>query len=621
MLCTLLLNCMLRVQIIHNSVREKSLELFWQIENMLEKNTQDLLQIKRDFSEDCLIRARMAAYVAQHHAQVVTDRAEAQRIAELLQVDELHFFTPEGEIYAGTHPEYYHLNFHSGQQMQFFLPMLADRSLELCQDITPNTAEQKLMQYAAVWREDGQGIVQIGVEPQRVLKAMDGRTFSSVFALIPTDRYTALYAIDPATHTVISCTAPEQIGRNADDLGLQLGDAEDGVAISHPTIGGKRHYCAVKRSPTLILARTYLESALYKQVLLDTWLLAIDIILLAGLALLFIYKYLDRKIVKGIVSINQKLHAIEQGASDVVFRENAVPELAELSMHINAMLKSVLSASQKISIALELSEIPIGIYEYTPGSKRVLMTSRIKDMLQLTDEAYAHLLQHPELIPQKEAELLQNATPLAGNIFKLPGAAERYIRFEKFTYEGSNLAILIDVTREVREKLRIEWERDMDPLTGMYNRRAFYAKMDEIFQPGAALQYGAMVIIDADQLKETNDLYGHKGGDVYLKKIGEVLLRHTKERAIAARLGGDEFALFLYGRPTPDELRPVVACIAADQDRHTIRMENGAEVTVRFSMGCTCFPADGGDYHALMKLADERMYENKKARDNTPRRP
>lgn len=61
--------------------------------------------------------------------------------------------------------KYFGLNFRSGEQMQFFLPMLSDRSLELCQDITPNTAEQKLMQYAAVWREDGEGIVQIGMTP------------------------------------------------------------------------------------------------------------------------------------------------------------------------------------------------------------------------------------------------------------------------------------------------------------------------------------------------------------------------------------------------------------------------------------------------------------------------
>ena len=52
---------------------------------------------------------------------------------------------------SGTHPQYYGYSFDSGEQMNYFKPMLKDKSLKMVQDIEPNTAEHKLMQYSAMW--------------------------------------------------------------------------------------------------------------------------------------------------------------------------------------------------------------------------------------------------------------------------------------------------------------------------------------------------------------------------------------------------------------------------------------------------------------------------------------
>ena len=129
MFFTLLVNFIFQIQMEHNNIQVSSDELFWQIEQLVEKNAQDLAHIKEDFSDSCLIRARAAAYVAQHYPKVIENIEETKQIAELLEIDELHFFNTDGEIYAGTNPEYYHYNFNSGEQMQFFLPMLENRSL------------------------------------------------------------------------------------------------------------------------------------------------------------------------------------------------------------------------------------------------------------------------------------------------------------------------------------------------------------------------------------------------------------------------------------------------------------------------------------------------------------
>ena len=99
-----------------------------------------------------------------------------------MQVDEIHFFNTNGEIYAGTNPEYYGFNFDSGEQISFFKPMLSDYNMQLCQDITPNTAEDKMMQYAAVWQSDHSYIIQIGLVPDRYLQTIQGKDLASLFS-------------------------------------------------------------------------------------------------------------------------------------------------------------------------------------------------------------------------------------------------------------------------------------------------------------------------------------------------------------------------------------------------------------------------------------------------------
>lgn len=116
-----------------------------QVKEILENNDAEIEKLRGNLQDDYFIRAKAAAYIVQNQPEVVGDLEETRKIAALLRVDELHFFDTEGRLFAGTEPKYFDYTFHSGEQMQFFLPMLEDTSLQLCQEVTPNTAESKLM--------------------------------------------------------------------------------------------------------------------------------------------------------------------------------------------------------------------------------------------------------------------------------------------------------------------------------------------------------------------------------------------------------------------------------------------------------------------------------------------
>lgn len=614
MLISLALNYYLQVKDVRHNMYQASKERFWQINQILAQNTEDTEQTRRDFEDNCLIRAKAAAYIVQYRPQIIEDLEEMQKIADLLQVDEFHLFDTEGNLYAGSQPKYFGLSFSSGSQMQFFLPMLEDRSLALCQDITPNTAEQKLMQYAAVWREDGEGIVQIGMEPDRVLEALKMNELSYIFSLVTSDSGSTIVAIDPDSYKILGSTNSEYVGRQLTELGLnpdQISIRETGIQAA---VNGTGSYCVFSDTDSVILGYIRTNTSLYENMNRNSLLLALYLLLLAAIIIITISNYLDRYIIKGISDTNDKLLLITKGNLDTKVEVNTSPEFAQLSGQINVMVNSLLDSTNKLSAILNTVKIPIAVYEYNPGMKRVLATTRAAGILDLPEDQMERLLSDYQLFEAKLAQIRRSPVEGEQEIYRLPGVSPRYIRLESLHHDHSIIGIIMDVTQETSEKLQIVRERDVDVLTGLFNRRAFYSRMDQLFQSSSQLGRAVLMMADADNLKQVNDRCGHESGDCYLQEIAAILQTCRAPHVIRARLSGDEFVLFIYGASSREELDQYIVDICAAMESRSVTLHNQMCIPVRFSQGCAYYPDDGCDSTQLLKLADERMYENKNKR-------
>ena len=98
---------------------------------------------------------------------------------------------------------------------------------------------------------------------------------------------------------------------------------------------------------------------------------------------------------------------------------------------------------------------------------------------------------------------------------------ERWIQFRTLI-KGSKVVITVmDITQEVSEKQKIEYERDYDILTQLLNRRAFKRKVEADLLDGRYSD-GAMIMWDLDNLKYVNDTYGHDFGDQYIYEAANV---------------------------------------------------------------------------------------------------
>ena len=154
--------------------------------------------------------------------------------------------------------------------------------------------------------------------------------------------------------------------------------------------------------------------------------------------------------------------------------------------------------------------------------------------------------------------------------------------------------------------LTVEDAAGKDPLTGLYNRRAFEEYASDLSHGQAPF---TLIMGDLDGFKRYNDRFGHPAGDEALKKVGALLRESLRPTDAVFRYGGDEFVIIV-----PDVSEPTVNYICA-----RIRKRVSKEVPgVGISFGKAFFPKDGATVREVMETADERLYEAK--RMSRPRR-
>ena len=158
-------------------------------------------------------------------------------------------------------------------------------------------------------------------------------------------------------------------------------------------------------------------------------------------------------------------------------------------------------------------------------------------------------------------------------------------------------------------------EMKLDPLTDIYNRRAFDTSIERCLNVYFMLKQPiSMVMIDVDNFKAINDSLGHAKGDEVLKTIAECLSRaFIRKNDLITRFGGDEFAVIL---PDTSLEKSKVSIDRFLQSVRTVQIADFPDdVRISCSAGCTEI-TDGDTVETLIARADEALYEAKQAGRN-----
>ncbi|WP_258808359.1 diguanylate cyclase [Pseudidiomarina sp. CB1] len=167
---------------------------------------------------------------------------------------------------------------------------------------------------------------------------------------------------------------------------------------------------------------------------------------------------------------------------------------------------------------------------------------------------------------------------------------------------------MLEQVKASQEQLRIEAQTDS--LTGLYNRRYFHGRANELLAKAKHQDVPLVVLaIDLDDFKQVNDAYGHYVGDQVLVKLAELLRSSCRSHDVVARFGGEEFVLLLYrtslssAEAIAETLRRQVRelKLAAEQD----------DLTVTVSIGVSEVDLNVSSIELALHDADTALYQAK----------
>ena len=173
-------------------------------------------------------------------------------------------------------------------------------------------------------------------------------------------------------------------------------------------------------------------------------------------------------------------------------------------------------------------------------------------------------------------------------------------------HEAETLRLaLADTLAQHRDEVgRLNTESMTDPMTGLMNRRALRERIDELVAAGTPF---AVIALDLDHFKQVNDVHGHPAGDKVLIAMARTLQDNLRPEDMPFRIGGEEFMVVV---PASAPQGPM---LAAERIRAAVAkkpMPDGVgHVTV--SVGVALWPRDGESPQAVIKCADQALYQSK----------
>jgi diguanylate cyclase (GGDEF)-like protein/PAS domain S-box-containing protein len=172
-----------------------------------------------------------------------------------------------------------------------------------------------------------------------------------------------------------------------------------------------------------------------------------------------------------------------------------------------------------------------------------------------------------------------------------------------------------DITERKVAEDRVKFLAFYDALTELPNRALLQDRLSKALASARRQKDKvALLFLDLDRFKDTNDSLGHSLGDLLLQNVAERLKRCAREQDTVARLGGDEFLIVL------TNVKEIAdASVAAERFMHAMTAEfvvQGHSLSISCSVGISMFPEHGTDSEILIKNADAAMYSAKESGRN-----
>lgn len=339
---------------------------------------------------------------------------------------------------------------------------------------------------------------------------------------------------------------------------------------------------------------------------------------------------LNRRMTAPVKNMIDTLNKSSEEADGLVgFESSNIREIDLLGNAILRLQNNVKENAHKLSKIIGMADAGIGVFTYSYDSGTVYVSSTLTHLLELEElptdsdvmlsfDKFSAILSKIDQenivcsnhIFSHSAETISATEKIDIEIFYRHPVTmdEQWYKFNLSRDKTDVVCLVQDVTKDIIEKKRIEFERDHDITTGLLNRRAYIKKLRELFSDPKRLKFTAIIMLDLDNLKYVNDTYGHDFGDDYIRTAASVFKSFMDYGGIVSRMSGDEFNVCLSGFSSKEEIRLIIDKIKDKLLTTYCILSDGTKYKLRASGGVAWYPDDADNYDMLIKYADFAMY-------------
>jgi diguanylate cyclase (GGDEF)-like protein len=369
----------------------------------------------------------------------------------------------------------------------------------------------------------------------------------------------------------------------------------------------------------------------------NTFVVAIEALIITIISIFVTYSVITRP----ILSIGKALHSIRPGTSERIDkpRSHQESEIGQLADDVNDLLAKaeqqmlkeknlrgeVQVLESRFRMLFENATSAIALVE--PKGDIILYNNNFETLIEKLKlplkKNYGHYLQDLFIIKKELHEQIQIA--FANN-------ESAMAELELISYQDDSIWVQVVVTLLITDDFQesyqitlhdiskrkyqislLDQKANYDGLTNLLNRQAAEQQLKQLI---INRQSFALIMMDLNDFKPINDVFGHDSGDELLIHVSNQLLKSLRKADVLSRWGGDEFVIIL-PNALKDDVINICAKLASKLSKPHHLSQYNKSVSVTASMGVSFYPDDQVELLELIRAADKAMYYVKKEQSST----
>ena len=521
---------------IYSTWRENIETSQYKLEDVRQKlidNDENIARLTDNLNQNNLAKTRAFVDMLLIDPSIASNKAKMEEIKERLQVNELHIIDQKGIITSSTVDSYVGFDMNSGEQSRAFMAIVDNPSLEIAQEPQINVAEGKVVQYAGVARRDQPGLVQIGVQPDVLEKALAGTEISLVLKDIEFGSKGYIYAVDKNSGNLLAHPNSSLIGASA----IKSGFSPMLVGSGRAKVDGTTGYFYAEENGDSIIGTFLPITEFYSSLLRQAIMVSLSMLLIFVVLLIMINRMVDSKIVRGLNNISNSMKQIAEGDLDVTVNEKGNPEFEQLSNDINKMVTSIRSLIWQQKSQVESNRTLIEKVKAVCGDLNQVSGKTLEnaDSIYNGSEKQKQAVSDLQQIMEQLTQVLNQSVSTSSEISVSTGAST-----EKIRETESHITLLKESMQKISD-MSMEIEKIIDEIDSIaqqtnlisVNASIEAARAGEVGKgfTVVASEVGALAARSLQASKRTNELITNS---IKAVKEGQKLTEQTAEIFLAA---------------------------------------------------------------------------------------